>query len=69
MPSNASARVNATTSNSSIDSEFGLATEFHGDKEKKNHLIGTIGSGGPALDLTTRNGRIRILKSSSSDVN
>jgi hypothetical protein len=69
LPANASARLNATTSHASINSEFEVTTELHGENGKRDHLTGTIGSGGPTLDLTTRNGRIRILKSSSSAVN
>jgi DUF4097 and DUF4098 domain-containing protein YvlB len=66
LPANTSARLNADTSNSSITTEFEVASTFSGEKTKRDHLIGTIGSGGPTLDLQTRNGHIRILKSSGS---
>lgn len=66
MPAGAAARINADTSNSSIASEFDVLAQGNGDRGKKDHLSGTIGSGGPTLELTTRNGNIRILKTSSS---
>ncbi len=66
LPSNTGARVTADTSNSSISSEFDMMTQGGSDREKKNHLNGTIGSGGPTIDLTTRNGHIRILKATAS---
>jgi DUF4097 and DUF4098 domain-containing protein YvlB len=52
-------RVKASTSNSSVTSDF----EFNNVMLKsKTRLDGTIGSGGPLLDLTTSNGPIRIQK-------
>lgn len=66
LPASTAARINASTSNSSISSEFDVLTQGNGEHGKKDHLSGTIGSGGPTLDLTTRNGNIRILKTSSS---
>ena len=58
MPPDASAKVMADTSNASISSDFDVAG---GDKDK-NHLSGSIGSGGHTVELSTRNGRIRIAK-------
>lgn len=53
------ARVIATTSNSSIRTDF----EVHMSGEiSKHRLAGSIGNGGPMLDLSTSNGSIRILK-------
>jgi len=63
LPASTSARVTAETSNSSVSSDFSISSEFHGE-ERKNHLEGVIGSGGPHVDLSTRNGHIRIVKGS-----
>jgi len=60
MPSNAGANLRAHTSNSSISSDFDVS--MHGGLLAKNHLEGTIGSGGPLLDLGTSNGPIRIVR-------
>jgi hypothetical protein len=55
----ANARISARTSNSSVTSEFD--TSVHGEISR-NSLEGTIGSGGPLLDLSSSNGAIRIVK-------
>ncbi len=52
-------RVSAHTSNSSISSDFD--TRVRGDI-RHNDFDGSIGSGGPLLDLSSSNGSIRILK-------
>ena len=67
MPGGAAARINADTSNASISSEFEVLTQGNGDRGNKDHLSGTIGTGGPSIELTTRNGNIRIQKTSSSN--
>ncbi len=59
MPSSASARVRARTSNSSITSEFDALT--HG-MTSKNTMEGTLGEGGPLVDVSTSNGSIKLLK-------
>jgi DUF4097 and DUF4098 domain-containing protein YvlB len=59
LPQDANARLSAHTSNNSINSEFEVKTQ---GVAGKNHLEGVIGKGGPALDLKTNNGRIRLLK-------
>ncbi len=59
LPSSTEARVRAHTSNSSISTEFDVRREGRNDK---HNLEGTIGSGGPTLDLSTSNGSIRVLK-------
>jgi hypothetical protein len=58
MPSSAGASVRAHTSNSSITSDFDVSV--HGGMISKHRLEGTIGSGGPLLDLGTSNGSIKI---------
>lgn len=60
LPDHANARVRAHTSHSRITSDFAVATQ--GGTESKTNLEGTIGSGGPVLDLSSSNGSIKILK-------
>jgi DUF4097 and DUF4098 domain-containing protein YvlB len=57
IPADANARVRARTSNSSITTEFDVRGE-----RSKHTLEGTIGSGGPMIDLSTSNGGIRLLR-------
>ena len=59
MPGDVNARLTADTSNSSITSDFELRMrgEFN-----KHHLDGTIGNGGPAIELSTSNGGIHLLR-------
>jgi DUF4097 and DUF4098 domain-containing protein YvlB len=60
MPSSAAARVDAHTSNASITCDFDVSVR--GGQMSKHHLEGTIGSGGPTLDLGTSNGSIKLLR-------
>lgn len=60
MPGSIGADVRAHTSNASISSDFDVSV--HGGLLNKHHLEGTIGPGGPLLDLGTSNGSIRILR-------
>lgn len=53
------ARIEATTSNGSINSDFNVSS---GDADDRRHLSGTIGTGGPLIDLTLSNGRITLLR-------
>lgn len=59
LPGSIGATVRAHTSNSSITSDFDVTA--HGSISK-HRLDGTIGAGGPLLDLGTSNGSIRILR-------
>ena len=52
------ARLMARTSNASITTDFDVA----GHGSDKHRLEGTIGAGGPVLDLSTSNGSIRLVK-------
>ncbi len=54
MPSSINANVRAHTSNASITSDFDVSV--HGGRMSKHSLEGTIGSGGPVLDLERDNG-------------
>jgi DUF4097 and DUF4098 domain-containing protein YvlB len=53
------ARLMAHTSNASISTDFDLTSRGPSDKHR---LEGTIGSGGPVLDLSTSNGSIHVVK-------
>lgn len=59
IPDNAGARVRARTSNSSITTDFDVLTR---GMMSKHSLEGTLGSGGPLIDLSTSNGSIKLLK-------
>jgi len=65
LPVSLNARVRARTSNSSITTEFDVRSET---APTRHRLEGTIGSGGPTLDLSTSNGSIKLLKSSKVPV-
>jgi DUF4097 and DUF4098 domain-containing protein YvlB len=60
MPGSAGAQVDAHTSNASITCDFDVSVR--GGQMSKHHLEGTIGSGGPTLDLGTSNGSIKLLR-------
>ncbi len=60
MPASANATVDAHTSNSSITCDFDVSV--HGGMISKHRLEGTIGKGGPMLDLGTSNGSIKLLR-------
>jgi DUF4097 and DUF4098 domain-containing protein YvlB len=59
MPSSVAARVRAHTSNGSISSDFEVQVQ---GQLTKHSLEGTIGTGGPLLDLSTSNGSIHLEK-------
>jgi DUF4097 and DUF4098 domain-containing protein YvlB len=59
LPAGASASIQARTSNGAIQSDFDVTA--HGTISK-HRLEGTLGSGGPLMDLATSNGAIRILR-------
>jgi hypothetical protein len=59
MPESVNARVRARTSNSSITTDFDVLTR---GLQGKHSLEGTLGSGGPLIDLSTSNGSVRLLK-------
>jgi DUF4097 and DUF4098 domain-containing protein YvlB len=61
LPAAANARVQAATSHSSITSDFGSLES--GDRRRSHsEMHGTIGNGGPLIDLQSSNGSIKILK-------
>lgn len=59
LPGGANARVRARTSNSPVTTDFDVLT--HG-VIGKHSLEGTLGGGGPLIDLSTSNGSIKLLK-------
>lgn len=59
LPADANAHVAARTSNSSISSDFEMKVQ---GEFGKNQMEGTIGAGGPLIDLSTSNGGIHLLK-------
>ena len=61
LPAAVNARVHAETSHSSVTSDFDVLGSQGGSKSK-TELEGTIGSGGPTIDLSSSNGSIKILK-------
>jgi DUF4097 and DUF4098 domain-containing protein YvlB len=66
LPASASARVRASTSrHSSITSDFDTLMRSGDDEDRRRRrsdIEGTIGGGGPLIDLSTSNGSIKILK-------
>ena len=58
LPGEVNAHLSASTSNGSISSDFEMRMrgEF-----SRHHLEGTIGIGGPLIDLSSSNGSIRVL--------
>ncbi|HEV2690474.1 MAG TPA: DUF4097 family beta strand repeat-containing protein [Bryobacteraceae bacterium] len=66
LPAFSNARVRAYTSHSSVTSEFEDLRSEEPDsnrgRRKHSELNGTIGSGGPLMDLSSSNGSIKILK-------
>jgi DUF4097 and DUF4098 domain-containing protein YvlB len=60
LPASSNARVRARTSHASVTSEFDQLESDGGRKHSEMH--GTLGAGGPLLDLTSSNGSIRIVK-------
>jgi len=59
LPVNAGARVLAHTTNSTVSTDFEVTGK---GEEFKGRLEGTIGAGGPRVELITTNGAIKILK-------
>jgi hypothetical protein len=59
LPASVNARLSASTTNSSIRSEF--EAQATGSSSRKR-LETNLGSGGPSIELSTVNGGIRILK-------
>lgn len=59
LPGEVNTRLSAHTTNSSITTDFEM--RLRGEISKHN-IEGSIGNGGPLIDLSTSNGSIRILK-------
>ena len=59
LPGEVNARISADTSNGSISSDFEM--RLRGEISKR-HIEGTMGTGGPLIDLSSSNGSIRIVR-------
>src|SRR5260370_2964874 len=59
LPGEVNARLSAATSNSSISTDFEMRMR---GEISKHHIEGTLGNGGPLIDLSTSNGPIRLLR-------
>lgn len=59
LPGDVNARLSANTSNGSISSDFEMMVK---GEVSKHRMDGTLGSGGPLIDLQTSNGGIRIVR-------
>jgi DUF4097 and DUF4098 domain-containing protein YvlB len=59
LPGDVNARLSANTSNGSISSDFEMMVR---GEVSRHRMDGTLGSGGPLIDLQTSNGAIRILR-------
>lgn len=61
MPGNVSATLHASTnSNGSVRSDFDVL--MHGGELSRHRIEGTIGGGGPRIELTTSNANITLVK-------
>jgi DUF4097 and DUF4098 domain-containing protein YvlB len=61
MPASTAASIHASTnSNGSVRSDFDVLV--HSGEISKHRIEGTIGGGGPKIDLTTSNGNINLLR-------
>ena len=59
VPGSVNARLSARTSNGSVSSDFEMRMQ---GEFSRSHMEGTIGAGGPLIDLVTSNGNIRLLR-------
>lgn len=59
LPPDPNAHIVASTSNSSITSDFDVQVR---GEIRRNHIDATLGAGGPTVDLNTSNGGIRLMK-------
>jgi len=59
LPGEVNASLSASTSNASITTDFEMRMR---GEIAKHHIEGTIGNGGPPIDLSTSNGQIRVLR-------
>jgi DUF4097 and DUF4098 domain-containing protein YvlB len=60
IPADANARVRAHTTHANITSDFGISGDNSG--RTRSEFEGNIGSGGPLIELSSRNGSIKVLK-------
>jgi DUF4097 and DUF4098 domain-containing protein YvlB len=60
LPSPLNARLRASTSNSSVSTDFDVLVK--GGVQSKTRLDGSVGNGGPLIDLSSTNGSVKLLK-------
>jgi hypothetical protein len=60
LPANYNGRIDATTGNGSLSSDFEISIV---GRLESHHIRGTIGSGGPLIRMSTGNGTIELRKS------
>ena len=65
LPTNAQFNVQAETTNADLENDFGLSLSQEGDRPK---LIGTVGKGGPLLQVSTSQADISFRKGSVAPV-
>jgi hypothetical protein len=62
LPASTGALLRADTSNAEVSTDFELRNHFQATNHPENHFHGTFGNGGSAIELSTSNGRISVLK-------
>jgi DUF4097 and DUF4098 domain-containing protein YvlB len=62
LPSDASAKVRAVTSHGQVRSDFPPEAASGGKRNRRQSYEGTLGDGGPMIDLHTSNGSIQLLR-------
>lgn len=65
LPAGTAAHLNAHTNQASVSSDFDVMRRGSSESDK-HRLEGDIGSGGPTIELTTRNGGIHLRKTISN---
>lgn len=62
LPEDTGAHLRADTVHAPITTDFDVYEHLRGNPRSNNHLDGTLGSGGPEIQLSTWNGHISVLK-------
>jgi DUF4097 and DUF4098 domain-containing protein YvlB len=62
LPADTGAHLRADTSHGGISSDFDIGEHVRNRSGSNNFFDGKLGSGGPDIELSTRNGHISILK-------
>jgi DUF4097 and DUF4098 domain-containing protein YvlB len=62
LPADTGAHLRADTTHGGVSTEFDVGEHVRNHTLRNNFFDGTLGKGGPEIELTTRNGNISILK-------